>query len=97
MTHYGPTEHCSIREDGLVRIGANLVRPEPQPRRVAIQAVIDEEEPEPRRWPGLHRRHAISRWSSYRLVRSGVHEAWRRETWRLNGWSKRPAHRVPYR
>ncbi|MCY4511643.1 MAG: hypothetical protein OXG35_32460 [Acidobacteria bacterium] len=89
MTHYGPTEHCSIREDGTVCIGGRYVRPVVQPRRVAIQAVIDEEEPEPRRWPGLHRRHAISRWSSYRLVRSGVHEAWRRVTFEINGWRSR--------
>lgn len=87
-----PTDHCSIREDGTVCIGGRYVRPLPQPRRRAIRAVVNEEEPDGRRdhWKPepVRRRRGYSRWSTYRLVRSGVHAAWCRVTREINGWEE---------
>ena len=86
------TDYSAIREDGTVCIGGRYVRPSAQPRRCAIRAVFNEEEPDIRRdnlrrRPELpRRRRARSRWSTYRLVRSGVHRAWCRVTRDLNGW-----------
>ena len=88
------TDHSSIREDGTVCIGGRYVRPSVQPRRRAIRAVFAEEETEARRekrWtplvePARRRRRGCSRWSTYRLVRSGVHAVWCGVTRDLNGW-----------
>ena len=77
---YEPTWHTALDEGRRANIGGRWVHCSVQPRRTAIQAVLDEEDPSGRFGDGerIRRSHSRSRLWSYQMRRSGVMEAYRR-------------------
>ena len=77
---YEPTWHSTLDEKRRANIGGKWRHCSVQPRRTAIQAVLDPEHPSRRSSDGeqVSRIQGTSRLWTYQLRRSGVMDAYRR-------------------